>query len=108
MTQATRQQMLTRREAAEIIGVKPQTLRHWATLRRGPEFVKDGRKVMYPAEALQRWIDERAADDSDDPVYLTTITRLVRESLRYATPGRRRSVCEHLLKLGRAVATEEM
>ena len=46
--------MLTRREAAERLGVEPQTLAVWAHYRRGPAFIKVGRSVPIAAAILKR------------------------------------------------------
>jgi len=49
--------MVTRREAAELLGVEPQTLAVWAHYRRGPAFVKVGRSVRYRVADLEAFID---------------------------------------------------
>lgn len=56
---------LTPREVSELIGLAEITLAHWRYLRRGPRFVKLGRKVMYARADLDSWIAEQrvATDD---------------------------------------------
>jgi predicted DNA-binding transcriptional regulator AlpA len=55
--------MLTRREAAEELGVSQATLSRWAAERVGPAFVKydDSRTgaVRYPREELDAYIASR-------------------------------------------------
>ena len=53
--------LLTRRQAAEVLGFQPQTLARWAWAGREdrPPEVKVGRSVRYRASELSRWIAER-------------------------------------------------
>jgi hypothetical protein len=36
-----------------------RTLANWRSIGQGPDYVKIGGKVVYPADALQRWEDSR-------------------------------------------------
>lgn len=55
-----RPRLLTRREAAEYLSVKPQTLAAWAVTRRyGLPVVKVGRSVRYRLADLERWLSAR-------------------------------------------------
>ena len=52
--------LLTRDQAAGMLGIKPQTLAVWATTGRNRlPFVKVGRCVRYRASDLQAWLAER-------------------------------------------------
>lgn len=52
--------LLNRREAAEYLGVKPQTLATWTcTGRYGLPVVKVGRSVRYRLADLDAWIARR-------------------------------------------------
>lgn len=52
--------LLSRKQAADFLGLKPQTLAKWATTGQyGLPFVKVGRAVRYRQEDLERWLDER-------------------------------------------------
>ena len=52
--------LLSRKEAAEYLGVKPQTLAAWhVTGRYGLPVVKVGRAARYRPEDLERWIAAR-------------------------------------------------
>lgn len=54
--------LLTRREAAEYLRVKPQTLALWAcTGRYGLRFVKVGGRVYYRRSDLDRFLEQRTA-----------------------------------------------
>ena len=52
--------LLTRPQAADYIGVKPQTLAVWHTTQRyGLPAIKVGRLVRYRRRDLDRWLEER-------------------------------------------------
>ena len=53
--------LLTRREVAEILGFREQTLARWRWEGRAdrPPEVKVGRAVRYRASEVRRWIAER-------------------------------------------------
>ncbi|MBL8828898.1 MAG: helix-turn-helix domain-containing protein [Planctomycetaceae bacterium] len=52
--------LLTRTEAAQLLGVKPQTLAVWASTGRYElPLVKCGRTVRYRQSDLQAWMDAR-------------------------------------------------
>jgi predicted DNA-binding transcriptional regulator AlpA len=59
----TARRMLTRREAAEYLGVSPATMSRWAAERGGPSFVKlsdsDNGTVRYPSDALDDFLAAR-------------------------------------------------
>lgn len=53
-------QFFTREQAAQYIGVRPQTLASWATHRRyGLPLHKIGRLVRYARADLDRWLATR-------------------------------------------------
>lgn len=51
--------LLTAEQAAKRLGLAKQTLAQWRHEGRGPEFVKLGRAVRYPSDALDRWLSTR-------------------------------------------------
>lgn len=55
--------LMTRREAAEYLGVSQATLSRWAAERTGPAFVKlhDGEagSVRYPSDLLAAFLESR-------------------------------------------------
>jgi excisionase family DNA binding protein len=61
---------LTTREAAEVLGVKPQTLAVWRSAKRhGLPYVKVGRAVRYGLSDLEAWLRNRTvADDPADAI----------------------------------------
>lgn len=48
--------LLTEREAAVVLGVKPKTLANWRGQGKGPAYVKLGRPVRYRAGTLTEWL----------------------------------------------------
>lgn len=59
--------LLSRREAAEYLGVKPQTLAAWhITGKYGLPLVKVGRSVRYRMADLERWLAARTVDAAAD------------------------------------------
>jgi excisionase family DNA binding protein len=54
----TNQLLVSREQAAEFLGVRPQTLAAWASSRRyALPFVKVGRRVMYRLSDLDAFIE---------------------------------------------------
>jgi excisionase family DNA binding protein len=52
--------LLTRPQAAEFLGLRPQTLAAWATTgRHSLPMVKVGRAVRYRLSDLERWLQGR-------------------------------------------------
>jgi predicted DNA-binding transcriptional regulator AlpA len=55
--------LMTEREAAAALGVKPQTLNLWRTTKRYPlPYTKVGRAVRYRASDLLAFLDSRTVD----------------------------------------------
>ena len=48
--------LFTRAEAAEYLGVGVRTLYRWASERVGPPYSKLGGRVRYRRSALDRWV----------------------------------------------------
>jgi predicted site-specific integrase-resolvase len=60
-------ELLTRREAAEILRVKPNTLNTWNWRKRyGLPLVKCGGRCLYRREDIERFIAERLVRNEDD------------------------------------------
>jgi predicted DNA-binding transcriptional regulator AlpA len=69
--------LFTTEQAAELLGIRPQTMNGWRTGRGlgmdGPQFVKAGRSVRYRYGELRAWVARRtysntvAARGSDQP-----------------------------------------
>lgn len=54
-------ELLSRVDAARLLGVAPQTLAIWAIKGFGPSFIRVGRRPMYDMRDLERFIDARRA-----------------------------------------------
>ena len=48
---------ISRTDLAQELGVCEETLRRWADARRGPAFVKAGRKILYRRTAVLDWLE---------------------------------------------------
>ena len=64
--------LLTTRAAADYIRERGITLSHttlqdWRTQRRGPPWSKVAGRVYYAPSDLSRWIDERLAENRQEP-----------------------------------------
>lgn len=57
-------QLLTRKEAAALLGLTEAALSQMATRREGPKYVRAGRSVRYRAGDLAEWIESRVVDPS--------------------------------------------
>jgi predicted DNA-binding transcriptional regulator AlpA len=50
---------LTESEAAELIGVKPQTMAVWRSKGTGPPYLKTGRSIRYLNEDIKEYLQQR-------------------------------------------------
>lgn len=68
MTDDKKNVLLTRREAAEYLGVKYDTLSLWATKKRyNLPMIKIGRMCKYRKEDLDNFIENRLVKENDQP-----------------------------------------
>lgn len=63
-TITTEDRLFPETEAAHLLGVKPETLRHWRCTgaKHQPPYVKLGRSVRYRMSALLVWMDGLEAE----------------------------------------------
>ena len=47
---------LTPVDVEEMLGVKQQTLAHWRSQGKGPQYIKVGKVIRYSLDELERWI----------------------------------------------------
>ncbi len=48
---------LSEREAATFLGITQRTLQDWRLNRRGPAYIKLGRRIVYGRDDLQAYLD---------------------------------------------------
>lgn len=61
--QSNRDPLLTEAQAAELLGVEPQTLQAWRCTRRyALPYVKVGRLVRYRASAIEAFLQARTVE----------------------------------------------
>ena len=66
MTIAVASDLLTREQAADYLGIKPQTLAAWASTKRyALPYVLIGRAVRYRRAELDRFIESRTVGATD-------------------------------------------
>lgn len=61
-------QYLKPEEAADYLGIAPQTLANWRYQGGGPRFIKAGRNVRYDASTLQQWMADRTVSSTSEQV----------------------------------------
>jgi Helix-turn-helix domain len=49
-------ELLTERETAPLLRLTVKTLQSWRALKKGPRFVRVGRRVLYPRAEIERFI----------------------------------------------------
>ena len=54
--------LLSEEDAGRYLDLARGTLRNWRVQRRGPPFVRAGRRICYRIEDLQAWAEERLVD----------------------------------------------
>jgi predicted DNA-binding transcriptional regulator AlpA len=57
---------LGEREAAELLGVSPNTLKHWRWVGKGPRYVKLVHRVAYRPGDLREWINANVTEPGAD------------------------------------------
>lgn len=50
---------LTTREAADLLRLRPQTLRAWRVRGTGPAFIRLGSRILYRHADVEAWLEER-------------------------------------------------
>ena len=59
------QDWISRPDLARELGVCVETLRRWADARKGPAFVRAGRKILYRRTAVLEWLERQEIADHD-------------------------------------------
>jgi len=61
-----KQYLLKEREAAELLAIRPTTLRRWRWAGKGPQFLKIGGAVRYERTTLNAFIDAAKRRSTSD------------------------------------------
>ena len=73
--------LLTTVQAAEILGLKPNTLEIWRTYKRGPSYKKIGRRVLYDPADLEAFSHACTVEtDNSIPTRHADIARMLKGS----------------------------
>jgi len=59
-------QFLSEVEVAQILNIKPETLRNWRWDGRGPKFYKFGSNVRYKASDIETYIETMSRKSTSD------------------------------------------
>mgnify|MGYP003623396184 CR=1 FL=1 len=71
----TTQRKLNTQEAADYLGIRPNTLEVWRCKHRGPKYSKIGSRVLYAMEDLESFFNAKA-------VYTRYVSRNTGNALR--------------------------
>ncbi|MEH3033634.1 MAG: helix-turn-helix domain-containing protein [Aeromicrobium erythreum] len=52
---------MTTEEVAELARTKPETVRYWRHIRKGPASFKVGRRVLYARIDVEKWLEDARA-----------------------------------------------
>lgn len=58
----TTDKLLTTQQAAEMLGLSPNTLNQWRNLKRGPRFVKISKCVRYSEAEILSYIEQQTRE----------------------------------------------
>ena len=53
--------LLTRPQAAAVLGITTDTLRKWNVQRKGPASIKMGLRRYYKLTSIRKWVDDQEA-----------------------------------------------
>ena len=60
-----RDKLLSASELAEILSLSPATLADWRTQKRGPAYINVGRKIWYPKQLFDSWMEAQIQEAHD-------------------------------------------
>jgi predicted DNA-binding transcriptional regulator AlpA len=84
-------ELLSPGRVAELLGIKPQTLRSWRHLGKGPRYVRIGGprgRVMYEAAAIVEWIAAHTfANTSEESAHAAQVVRLAERHKALRAPA---------------------
>ena len=58
--------LLTELQTADLLGLKPATLRHWRWVGDGPAYIKLGRSVRYDTVVIEQFIEAGRRNSTSD------------------------------------------
>lgn len=62
MQQNTQSVRLSERDAASFLGITQRTLQDWRLNRRGPAFIRLGRRIAYDRADLERFLTDNRVE----------------------------------------------
>jgi excisionase family DNA binding protein len=64
----SRDNLLSPQELAETFGLSPDTLADWRSQRRGPAYLSVGRKIWYPKDRVDKWLETKLKETKEDGI----------------------------------------
>jgi DNA-binding transcriptional MerR regulator len=61
------ERLIPESEAAEMLGIAAATLRNWRSQRRGPAWVRVGRRRLYDVRDLEQYLVAGRVDPGERP-----------------------------------------
>lgn len=62
--------ILTNKEAANFLSIKPATLAKWRSEHRGPRYSKLGRRIVYKVQDLEEYLKQNKIETLDTENYV--------------------------------------
>lgn len=62
------QKLLSTKEAAPLVGVRPKTLENWRVLGRGPVHIRAGSRIGYDMADIEAWKAGHRVTSTSQPV----------------------------------------
>lgn len=53
------------KDVESLYGIKEQTLANWRAKKRGPQYIKVGKKILYRCSVIERWLDDNEQRTND-------------------------------------------
>ena len=82
-------ELLSSREAAELLGIKPATLDIWRSQGKGPKYLKFGHAVRYAIDDVEAYIEaHQSPDEPVDPALSAKLSLSIEEAAKLSSIGR--------------------
>jgi hypothetical protein len=60
--------LISPKELADSLGLSIATLADWRSQRRGPTYLSVGRKIWYPKDRVDMWLEANLRETSNDDI----------------------------------------
>jgi excisionase family DNA binding protein len=59
--------LMTEDELCEVLGLSKPTLQTWRSLRKGPAWIKVGKRVFFDKRQVEAWLQSQARNPAEKP-----------------------------------------